>query len=459
MQLRLYEPCSHHAHGASLVKICKHEHKTRFLMSEIRLRCVFVQFPKSSAITILMGWHGEPPSFYPSAYHTARDRMAISEVAINEVYVSNFKGAADKDALRAMGVTHIASVGEEFVGNGEGDGFWYWNHDITDDDHQGEAMAGALHDAASFINDGIAKGGKVLVHCAAGISRSATVVLGWLIIHRNLTLLEAFGQLFNARPCIWPNDGFMTALRALEVEVRGGSPTISAEDYERWGDYDGPEVEGGDESGKEGGDEDGRGGSDASAPPGFMPRLVRDETCLEAEEKELAALDEESERRRKLMEAINASAAAEGESEVDPSSPPRRKPRRISLSKADRADAAKQATRDARESLRVQSTSSSSWSRSSSWNRSSSWSRRSMASVGGGGLFAGAIRSVILMLRGRRALGSSSRANGHEELTQAAGIAEESHDGQAGGGAAGESSKEGKKKGKPKRKKKKVAPE
>ena len=267
-----------------------------------------------------MGWRGEAPPFYPSAMHTARDRMALSEIT-PDVLISNFKGAANHEPLRAMGVTHIASVGQEFVDAEPNDGFTYWNHDITDDDHQGDAMADALHEAAAFVHDGLQKGGKVLVHCAAGISRSVTVVLGWMILHRGMSLRDAFAQCFAARPCIWPNEGFMQALIALEVAHRGGSSTISMEEYGRWGDYDGPLVDG-----DEGGDVDPQPeasdeGDDEPLLP-FFPRLVRDETCLEAEERELP-LDEESQRQKRRIAAlastpsIGAATSAEGAAETE----------------------------------------------------------------------------------------------------------------------------------------------
>jgi len=50
-----------------------------------------------------------------------------------------------------------------------------------------------------------------------------------------MSLLAAFGHLHKSRPCIWPNDGFMACLIALEKKVRG-KVTITIAEYERWGD-------------------------------------------------------------------------------------------------------------------------------------------------------------------------------------------------------------------------------
>ncbi|XP_018334230.1 dual specificity protein phosphatase 19 [Agrilus planipennis] len=58
---------------------------------------------------------------------------------------------------------------------------------------------------------------KALVHCNAGISRSATVVIGFLILHNNYTYEEAYALVKQARSCIKPNAGFQTQLKYLKT--------------------------------------------------------------------------------------------------------------------------------------------------------------------------------------------------------------------------------------------------
>ena len=116
-----------------------------------------------------MGWTGAPPPFFPSSEHTALDRTKISEV-FPRLYLTNFRGAEDAMALKRLNVTHVASVGTEFVDDTPIQGITYWNRDISDDDAERETMAKSLHDAAKFIHTAVSKkkGGSVLVHCAAG---------------------------------------------------------------------------------------------------------------------------------------------------------------------------------------------------------------------------------------------------------------------------------------------------
>ena len=72
----------------------------------------------------------------------------------------------------------------------------------------------------SFIDENIEKGGATIVHCQAGISRSATVCLAYLIKKRGYTLDEAFDYLKNCRSCIGPNFGFLGQLKIFEQKLK-----------------------------------------------------------------------------------------------------------------------------------------------------------------------------------------------------------------------------------------------
>lgn len=193
-----------------------------------------------------MGWTGEPPPFFPSADHTAQQRSQLNAIIKDKLFLTNFRGAESLEDLRRVGCTHIVAVGAEFVNNESNHAasslkVKFWNKDVTDDEEQGALLGQSLRDAAGFIRKALKKKkGVCVVHCAAGISRSATVVLGYLMLHRGQSLRDAFALLHSSRSCIWPNEGFMQALIALEMEVRGKA-TITLEEYERWGDYEGPE--------------------------------------------------------------------------------------------------------------------------------------------------------------------------------------------------------------------------
>lgn len=69
-----------------------------------------------------------------------------------------------------------------------------------------------------FIREHTTRGKKVLVHCEMGISRSASVVIAWIMYSRKLAALDAMRFVESKRPCIWPNLGFWRELTELTFE-------------------------------------------------------------------------------------------------------------------------------------------------------------------------------------------------------------------------------------------------
>jgi len=67
----------------------------------------------------------------------------------------------------------------------------------------------------SFINENDC----VLVHCYAGVSRSATAVLAYIMKHQNLSLTKALMFVKNKRHVICPNFSFMGQLKSYEMEL------------------------------------------------------------------------------------------------------------------------------------------------------------------------------------------------------------------------------------------------
>ncbi len=72
-------------------------------------------------------------------------------------------------------------------------------------------------------------GGKVLVHCARGVSRSATLVLAYLMIYEKLAVAEAINAVCVHRN-ILPNAGFLQQLRQLDYNLHPPSISINQEE-------------------------------------------------------------------------------------------------------------------------------------------------------------------------------------------------------------------------------------
>ncbi|XP_067938819.1 dual specificity protein phosphatase 3-like [Watersipora subatra] len=72
---------------------------------------------------------------------------------------------------------------------------------------------------SKFIHHAISSpGGKILVHCRAGASRSATVVIAYLMLKQHKTVSEAT-QLVRAKREIAPNPGFLRQLCKLQEQI------------------------------------------------------------------------------------------------------------------------------------------------------------------------------------------------------------------------------------------------
>lgn len=73
----------------------------------------------------------------------------------------------------------------------------------------------------AFIAQSLLNGHSVLVHCHWGISRSASVILAYLMAFRKLSLQASLQLLSSKRWVINPNQGFRRYLLAYEHELEG----------------------------------------------------------------------------------------------------------------------------------------------------------------------------------------------------------------------------------------------
>ena len=80
-------------------------------------------------------------------------------------------------------------------------------------------LASYFDECINFIDEG-RKVGKVLVHCAAGMSRSATIIICYVMKHLGKSSLEAINFVKSKHKESSPNLGFIRQLKAFEVELK-----------------------------------------------------------------------------------------------------------------------------------------------------------------------------------------------------------------------------------------------
>jgi protein-tyrosine phosphatase len=119
----------------------------------------------------------------------------------------------DKDTVKFISrleqVTHVLSVIEPVK---KIDGVIWKGIEI--EDHPAQLILKHFEDAFSFIEN---SNGSVYVHCRAGVSRSATIVIAYIMWKFDLTFEQAFKYVKSRRSQIHPNPGFQAQLKWYEL--------------------------------------------------------------------------------------------------------------------------------------------------------------------------------------------------------------------------------------------------
>uniref|UniRef100_V9L844 Dual specificity protein phosphatase 19-like protein n=1 Tax=Callorhinchus milii TaxID=7868 RepID=V9L844_CALMI len=121
--------------------------------------------------------------------------------------------AQDYETLKKFKISHILNVGYG-IENAFPDVFTYKSISILDLPET--RITSYFQECFSFIDQARTKDGVVLVHCNAGVSRSASIVIGYLMKVAGLSFEDAFSLVKNARPASNPNAGFNEQLRKYQ---------------------------------------------------------------------------------------------------------------------------------------------------------------------------------------------------------------------------------------------------
>jgi len=127
------------------------------------------------------------------------------------LYLGGKEAIRNKQKLCEIKISHILSVIDEELEKIEE----YKHMHLNARDAENEDLISHFTNTNKFIADGIQSGG-VLVHCRAGISRSATIVLAYIMFSQNLSFEEAYLMVKEKRSVIKPNPMFTRQLRIYE---------------------------------------------------------------------------------------------------------------------------------------------------------------------------------------------------------------------------------------------------
>ncbi|XP_068438880.1 dual specificity phosphatase 29-like [Clinocottus analis] len=150
----------------------------------------------------------------------------------HRIYIGDMYAAKDKRALQAHHITHVLNAANGKFNVNTGPSFYrdtkITYHGVEAFDMPSFNLSPFFYPAANFIKNALSSPkGKVFVHCAMGLSRSSTLVLAYLMIHENMTLVDAI-KAVSANRNIAPNNGFLEQLRELDKKLQVSSRSWSA---------------------------------------------------------------------------------------------------------------------------------------------------------------------------------------------------------------------------------------
>eukprot|EP00794_Sanderia_malayensis_P005133 gene5133-5781_t len=132
------------------------------------------------------------------------------------LFIGSEQHAGNKEVLQRLGITAILNVSKNCRNNFE-DEFTYKNIPVNDE--FSEDISKYFTETSTFIEQTKDQNGKVLVHCRAGVSRSATICLAYLISRYKFTLDDAYEFIKTKKSLISPNFGFLGQLLSLESQT------------------------------------------------------------------------------------------------------------------------------------------------------------------------------------------------------------------------------------------------
>ena len=129
---------------------------------------------------------------------------------VDNIWLGNYIAAKDKDLLKKQGIKKVLTVMDDYGPIYENNEFIHKKFLV--DDINSQNIIQYFGECLNFI-----KGEeKVLVHCMAGASRSATIVIAFLMWAKKMKFDEALKLTMSKRSIVYPNFGFLDQLKKFE---------------------------------------------------------------------------------------------------------------------------------------------------------------------------------------------------------------------------------------------------
>lgn len=141
---------------------------------------------------------------------------------VSGLFVGSHAASVNVEQLNALGITHLLCCASEI----EADDDEFVRMKISADDDPIERIGNYFDQCRVFI-DGAREqsggGGKVLVYCQMGISRSVTIATSYLMMAFKMRWIDALNLVQERRPVANPNAGFRAQLVQLDERLNASS--------------------------------------------------------------------------------------------------------------------------------------------------------------------------------------------------------------------------------------------
>ncbi|KAL7390253.1 hypothetical protein ABVT39_017933 [Epinephelus coioides] len=161
-----------------------------------------------------------PASLSDETVMTPDAENAVVSPILPFLFLGNERDAQDLDLLLRLNIGYVVNVTTHLPLYHVNSGLRYKRLPATDNSKQN--LRQYFEEVFEFIEEAYQSGQGVLVHCQAGVSRSATIVIAYLMKHTLMTMTDAYKYVRSRRPVVSPNLNFMGQLLEFERDLNSG---------------------------------------------------------------------------------------------------------------------------------------------------------------------------------------------------------------------------------------------
>ena len=148
---------------------------------------------------------------------------AICSQITDQIFLGSNTIAKDQEKLQTNGITHVLNCAASVCDNYFPDSFHYKAFKLADTPN--EDITTLFYEVLDYIDNVVSNNGKVFVHCYQGISRSASMVILYLMWKNKTKFSETHEYVKRIREIANPNAGFICQLM-LFFQRKKVSPII-----------------------------------------------------------------------------------------------------------------------------------------------------------------------------------------------------------------------------------------